>query len=392
MQANQYYAPAWVRTWLWLLVGIVIVMVALGGATRLTGSGLSITEWKPVTGAIPPMSNAAWLSEFEKYRQSSQYELLNSSMSLSDFKSIYWWEWSHRQFGRAIGFVFFIPFLILVRGYIRRKVSGMLVAGLGGLCVLGALQAAMGWIMVASGLQPGMIAVAPVRLMLHLVVATCILAVLVYFAVKLSPASPSCKNPRIVVWSKALPFLILLQIALGGLVAGSKAGLAYSTWPLMAGRLIPPVHDLFAKSPFYENFFDNITLVQFQHRMVAYAVIAVAMAYVNDARRHEPLTHAFRHALFLLGLLGLQALLGIVTLLFWVPLWAALAHQIVAMVIFVVACHGAFSASVIRRRGLPYTREDSKSPAPRRANAPAARAPYAHASFPGTDEKMGSAE
>jgi len=387
MQANRYYAPAWVRTWLWLLVGIVIVMVALGGATRLTGSGLSITEWKPVTGAIPPMSHAAWLSEFEKYRQSPQYELLNPWMSLSDFKSIYWWEWSHRQFGRAIGFVFFVPFLILVRGYIRREASGKLIAGLGGLCVLGALQAAMGWIMVASGLQPGMIAVAPVKLMLHLVVAACILAVLVHFAVKLSPASPSRIDSKISVWAKALPFLILLQIALGGLVAGSKAGFAYSTWPLMNGRLIPPVNDLFAKSPFYENFFDNITLVQFQHRMVAYVVTAVAIAYVIDARgvgRHNPRTHAARHAFFLLGLVGLQSLLGIVTLLFWVPLWAALAHQIVAMVIFVVACHGAFSA--IRHQ------EESESPAPRRAGAPAAREPCAHASFQGTDEKMGSAE
>lgn len=340
-QMNQFQAPGWMRYWLWLLVGLVIVMVALGGATRLTGSGLSMTEWRPLTGAIPPLSDAAWLVEFDKYQHSSQYEVLNYGMSMDEFKSIYWWEWSHRQFGRATGLVFLVPFLLLVRGWRRGTVSRAVMGWLLGICMLGGLQAAVGWIMVASGLRPGMVAVAPVKLMLHLLVAACILAALVRFLAKLSSSDPIRLAPGLVFWSKWIPVVFLVQMALGALVAGSKAGFAYNTWPLMSGRFIPSFGDLFVFSPWYENFFANATMVQFQHRMVAYVVAVLAVFYAVTVWRSHPRTRGARHALVLLVLVGMQVLLGIVTLLSHVPLWAALAHQVLAMVIFVAGCHHA---------------------------------------------------
>src|SRR5919112_5380761 len=174
---TQSLAP--VRAWIFLLAALVVAMVAVGGATRLTGSGLSITEWRPVTGAIPPLTEQAWLIEFEKYRQISQYELVNKGMALSEFKFIYAWEWGHRQLGRLIGLVFFLP---LVWFWVRGVIKGRLALTLLGIGALGGLQGAIGWIMVASGLEPGMTAVAPIKLMLHLVTASAILACLVWVA------------------------------------------------------------------------------------------------------------------------------------------------------------------------------------------------------------------
>ena len=173
-----------VRTWLVVLAALVVAMVAVGGATRLTGSGLSITEWKPVTGAIPPLSEKAWAHEFDKYRQIPQYELVNKGMSLSEFKTIYFWEWGHRQLGRFLGAAFFIP---LAWFWIRRAITGRLALALLGVGALGGLQAAVGWIMVASGLEPGMTAVAPIKLALHLVLASAIFAALVWVATGIAP-------------------------------------------------------------------------------------------------------------------------------------------------------------------------------------------------------------
>src|ERR671910_369239 len=172
-----------VRLWLWILAALVVAMVAIGGATRPTGSGLSITEWKPVTGAVPPLSAEAWAAEFERYRQTPQYELLNRGMSLAEFKAIYGWEWGHRQLGRLIGLAFFVP---LAWFWIRGAISARLGVALLGLGALGGLQATVGWIMVASGLEPGMVAVAPVKLTLHLLLASAILAGLVWIATGLS--------------------------------------------------------------------------------------------------------------------------------------------------------------------------------------------------------------
>lgn len=317
-----------VRTWIYSLAVLVVLMVAVGGATRLTGSGLSITEWKPVTGAIPPLSEGAWLAEFEKYRQISQYELVNKGMTLSEFKFIYAWEWGHRQFGRLIGLVFFLP---LVWFWIRGRITGRLALTMLGIGALGGLQGAIGWIMVASGLEPGMTAVAPIKLTLHLTVASVILACLVWVAsgLKEHPVAEAKAGhaPRVLLG------LILGQIALGGLVAGSKAGLTYNTWPLMDGQLVPPASALFGVKPWIENFVDNVVLVQFNHRMLAYAVVAYALWHAWSMRRQAAGSAVARRATAMAGLVLAQMVLGIVTLLLAVPLWAGLSHQVFAMVV-----------------------------------------------------------
>src|ERR671921_725556 len=255
-----------VRAWIYSLAVLVVLMVAVGGATRLTGSGLSITEGKPVTGAIPPLTEQAWQVEFEKYRQISQYELVNKGMTLSEFKFIYAWEWGHRQLGRLIGLVFFLP---LVWFWTRGVIKGRLALTLLFIGALGGLQGAIGWIMVASGLEPGMTAVAPIKLALHLTIASIILACLVWVAAGLKDRSNQAPEAHAGYAPRILLGLILFQIALGGLVAGSKAGLTYNTWPLMGGVFVPPASALFSVSPWIENFVDNVVLVQFNHRLIA---------------------------------------------------------------------------------------------------------------------------
>jgi heme a synthase len=327
-----------VRAWLITLAVLVLAMVALGGATRLTGSGLSITEWRPVTGAIPPLSQEAWLAEFAKYRQIPQYELLNRGMSLDEFKVIYWWEWSHRQLGRLIGLAFFAP---LVWFWATGAVRGRLALALLGLGVLGGLQGAVGWIMVASGLEPGMTAVAPIRLTLHLLLASLVLAALAWLAVGLdrpdSRVGEGTISASVRRGAYLLAALVLVQIALGGLVAGSRAGLTYNTWPLMDGRLVPPAATLFSGTPWIENFVDNLALVQFNHRVFALALVGAALWHAVSLWRAAPGSAAASRAGALAALCLGQAALGVVTLLLAVPLWAGLAHQLLAMAVLVLA-------------------------------------------------------
>ena len=318
-----------VRVWLYVLAALVVVMVAVGGATRLTGSGLSITEWRPVTGAIPPLSEAAWAAEFERYKQIPQYELLNRGMTLPEFKRIYAWEWGHRQLGRLIGLVFFLP---LAWFWWRGLVSRRLALTLAAIGMLGAMQAGVGWIMVASGLEPGMTAVAPVKLAVHLVLASLILAAVVWVAAGLRlHVLPSGRTPGVLV------ALVMVQIALGGLVAGSKAGLTYNSWPLMDGAFVPASDILFSTSPLIENFVDNLALVQLNHRLMAYLVVAVALWHAAATRTPGALA---------VGAMALaQAALGVVTLVLAVPLWAGLSHQLLAMLLLVTAvahARGAF--------------------------------------------------
>jgi cytochrome c oxidase assembly protein subunit 15 len=327
-------ASAAVRAWIWTIVLLVVAMVAVGGATRLTGSGLSITEWKPVTGAIPPLSHEAWLAEFEKYRQIDQYRLMNAGMSLAEFQVIYWWEWGHRQLGRLLGLAFFIP---LVWFWLKGAVKTPLALTLIGIGALGGLQATVGWIMVASGLEPGMTAVAPIKLTLHLTIASVILACLAWVATGLSPRERPAVAPAVARGAKILFGLLFLQIALGGLVAGSKAGFTFNTWPLMDGGFAPPLATLFAVDPFIENFVDNVALVQLNHRLVAYLLLAYAIWHAVAAWRAAPGSAAGKRAVALAGMVGAQAVLGIVTLLLVVPLWAGLAHQVFAMLILVMA-------------------------------------------------------
>jgi cytochrome c oxidase assembly protein subunit 15 len=316
-----------VRLWLYAVAFLVLVMVVVGGATRLTGSGLSITEWKPLTGALPPLSAADWQAEFERYRQIPQYQLVNRGMSLAEFQFIYWWEWGHRQLGRFIGVAFFLPWLWFV---LRGTVRGKLALALLGIGLLGGFQGAIGWVMVASGLKEGMTAVAPLKLALHLTTACVIFAALVFTARRLTPREAAPPPPfRLRLTARLLLGLLLVQIALGALVAGSKAGLVYNTWPLMDGRLVPAASTLFFETPWIENFIDNHALVQFNHRLTAYLLLALAIWHTLAARGQPGAGGAWHVA----GGVLAQGVIGIVALLLVVPLWAGLLHQGFAVVL-----------------------------------------------------------
>jgi cytochrome c oxidase assembly protein subunit 15 len=300
--------------------------------TRLTDSGLSITEWRPLAGAIPPLSAADWQAEFDLYRQIPEYQLQNRGMTLDEFKVIYWWEWGHRQLGRFIGLAFFLPWLWFVaRGTVRGRLAlWLLFVG-----ALGGFQGAIGWIMVASGLKEGMIAVAPVKLALHLTTACVILACLVWTARALRPAAQAAVfTAGTIARARVILVLIVVQIALGALVAGSKSGLVYNTWPLMDGAFIPPAGKLFPDAAGLAAFAENPTLIQFNHRMTAYLLLVVAVWHWLAMRQAgEPSWKA----LHLLMAILVQAATGVLTLLLVVPLWAGLLHQLLAALLLVSA-------------------------------------------------------
>jgi heme a synthase len=335
-----------VRAWLWFVAFLVFLMVIVGGATRMTGSGLSITEWRPVSGALPPLSDAAWMAEFERYRQIPQYLLVNKGMSLGEFKFIYWWEWGHRQLGRFVGFAYMLPLLVFL---VRRVVTGKLALWLIAVGLLGGFQGAIGWIMVASGLKAGMTAVAPVKLALHLTTACIILACLIWTARALRPQTTTDERASGsgAGFGAGLVVLLLVQIALGALVAGSKSGLTYNTWPLIDGALVPSAELLFIKTPWLENFASNPALVQFNHRMTAYLLLGLAVLHAwRESRKATPTAKGARHLAY--GI-GAQAVVGIVTLLLVVPIWAGLLHQALAALLLGVAAIHAEAAMRTRR-------------------------------------------
>jgi cytochrome c oxidase assembly protein subunit 15 len=319
------------RNWLYGIAALIALMVIVGGITRLTHSGLSIVEWRPVTGAAPPLSENAWTTEFEKYKASSQYELVNKGMTLDEFKRIYWWEWAHRLLGRLIGAAFLLPLLFFqFRGWIERELRWRLWLIFG----LGALQGAIGWWMVASGLV-GRVAVAHERLAIHLIIACVILTAVIWTARSLAPAAAASPIPRrLARTSLAVLGLLVLQIALGGLVAGLKAGLIYDTWPFIDGAFIPPRERLLFLHPAWLNLIDNHLTVQFMHRMVAYLLVALAALHAADCTYQRA---GRASAVTLASLLLLQAALGIATLISHVPILLALAHQSVAVVALIVA-------------------------------------------------------
>lgn len=327
-----------VRIWLWIVAAMVFVMVIVGGATRLTESGLSITEWKPVTGAIPPLSAEAWQSEFEKYKQIPQYSKLFPEMTLDQFKVIYFWEWGHRQLGRLIGLAFALPlFWFAIRGIVR----GKLLAQLTGVLALGGLQGAVGWWMVASGLV-GRVEVAPERLAVHLTLAALTFMALIWIALGLKPSQPEPASRDVKHEAHWLMWLFLVQIALGALVAGSRAGLTYNTWPLMDGHLVPAGAALMRMSPWWLNFLENPTMIQFQHRMFAYLLIALTLGHLIKALRIDDAPRLRHRAVVLAGMVLAQAGLGIATLLLVlpagkIPIHVALAHQGVAFLILAMA-------------------------------------------------------
>lgn len=329
-----------VRLWLYLLAALVAAMVLVGGMTRLTDSGLSITEWRPVTGAIPPLSADDWAAEFSKYQEIPQYQTMNKGMSLDAFKEIYWWEWTHRFLGRLIGFVFAVPFLYFL---IRRRLPARLLPGLGAVFLLGALQGAIGWWMVASGLVDR-VSVAPYRLAVHLSLAFLIFAALLWTARSLRAAEPQAVPGSVRAGAWALLVLAFVQVALGALVAGLDAGRSFTTWPLIDGGLVPNPDSLFVLKPAWANFFENPLTAQFDHRIGAYLLLAVAAWHAWDCRRVGG--RVARQANVLLGIVVLQAAIGITTLVHAAPLGLSLLHQLVALG---VIAHAALHA---RQAGL----------------------------------------
>ena len=322
-----------VRVWLLAVAALVFATLLVGGATRLTGSGLSIVEWRPVTGTIPPVSESAWLAEFGKYQATTQYQQLNRGMALDEFKTIYWWEWTHRLLGRLIGAAFLFPFVwFLWRGWIERGLKWRLWA----LFALGAMQGAVGWWMVASGLS-GRVSVSQYRLAFHLTLACVIYAALVWTAQTLSKRSVLDVPRRLRFGALALVVIVLLQIYVGALVAGLDAGLSYNTWPMIDGALVPSSQRLMFLSPAWRNFFENDLMVQFNHRTLAYILCIAVVLHLFDAMQGRRSTVAFNGALAVAAPMLVQAGLGIVTLLHQVPISLALMHQGMAIVLLTLA-------------------------------------------------------
>lgn len=325
-----------VRVWLWFLACLVLAMAVVGAATRLTGSGLSITEWQPIIGAIPPLTEADWQAALEKYRQIPQYQQINKGMSLDAFKFIFWWEWSHRFLGRLIGIAFFIPFAIFL---LRGRIPSRLKLPLTGIFLLGGLQGFVGWYMVQSGLVERT-SVSQYRLALHLTLAAIIFAGLVAVALRIGPDDKhrirlQTLQPGALRTARLLVFLILSQIALGALVAGMKAGLSHNTWPLMDGQLIPS--GLLVIEPWWINLFENALTVQFDHRLLAYVVAVTAFWHAVRTIRATDDERIELSAGLLAAAIVAQIALGIWTLLAFVPLWLGLAHQAVAFVVLAIA-------------------------------------------------------
>jgi cytochrome c oxidase assembly protein subunit 15 len=328
-QSQSYRAIRW---WLVSVAALIALMVLVGGATRLTESGLSIVEWKPVTGSLPPLTEAQWNDTFEAYKKIPQYRELNAGMSLAEFKTIFWWEWSHRLLGRFIGVAYLLPFLFFLwRGGLTAELRRRLWL----LFALGALQGAVGWWMVASGLSDR-VEVSQYRLATHLVLALLIFAGIVWTVRRLGAQPPIVTSFRLRLTSAVLVLVTFVQLYLGALVAGLRAGRAYNTWPDIDGAFIPSAERLWFETPWWRNLFDNVLTVQFEHRMVAYSLFILAALHAFDALRARA-GQAASGALWLFAAVSLQAVLGILTLLNQVPIDLALAHQAVAIVVLTLA-------------------------------------------------------
>lgn len=319
--------------WLFSVCALIAVMVVVGGLTRLTGSGLSITEWKPVHGALPPLSQGEWNEEFQAYQKIPQYRQLNTGMTLDEFKSIFWWEWSHRNLGRLIGMAFLIPFLwFLFRGQVERPLLPRLVM----LFILGGMQGVLGWFMVMSGLS-GRVDVSQYRLVAHLGLALVIYAAILWTALPLWRGQwpPSASRQNLFRWTALVTALVFVQILLGGFVAGLDAGLTYNTWPLMDGKFIPD--GAWGSTPTWLAPFEDVTTVQFNHRMMGYTVFFSIIALFIAGRRQNLQGAARITSNLLLAAVSLQVLLGIWTLLAAMPVWLAALHQFGALVLLTAA-------------------------------------------------------
>ena len=339
IDAGRGGARGGLRVWLAILFALVVAMIAVGGLTRLTDSGLSITEWRPVNGALPPMNAADWQAEYAKYQASPEFQLQNHQMDLAEFKTIYWWEWGHRQLGRVIGLVWAVGFALF--GATRRIPRGW-TGRLALLGALGALQGAIGWWMVASGLTGRMVDVASYRLATHLGLAFVILGLIAWFMLSLARTEPALlqarrlREARLFSLATGLMHLAFLQILLGALVAGIDAGRAFPTWPLMGDSFLPA--DAFylpEGGPAVLAFFENPGLVQFMHRMAGYLLLAFAvLAWAKGQRSAHPATRAA--FAWMATAVFAQVVLGIVTVLHAAPLALGLLHQIGAVAVWVV--------------------------------------------------------
>ena len=327
-----------VAGWLLIGVGMTVIQIALGGITRLTGSGLSITEWEVITGSLPPLNQQQWMAEFDKYRQTPQYHLLNFDFQLSDFKFIFFWEWFHRLWARLIGLVFVIGFVwLLFRKHFKKEMINPLLI----LFLLGALQGAVGWIMVASGLTGDAVYVKPTRLALHFIFALGLLCYTFWFALKLLVwKEQRVVNASLRKWAIAILCILLLQLLYGALMAGHKAATMAPTWPTINGRWLPD--NMFREQPLLLNFIDNKVLIHFIHRGLAYVLLVLIIVWsVKLFRAHGSLLFRKTRGLPLV-VVCLQAVLGIMSVLMSTNIvpghwgvfeWMAQLHQLVGMLL-----------------------------------------------------------
>jgi heme a synthase len=321
-----------VRTWLYFVAFLIFCLVLIGGATRLTDSGLSITEWKPILGIIPPLNEADWLLAFSKYQQIPEYKLQNAGMSLQDFKTIFWWEWAHRFLARLVGIAFVVPMIwFAIRGRLGRSLWPSLLL----LLALGAAQGGLGWFMVHSGLTER-VDVSQYRLSAHLTLASIIFAAIIWVGLGIGRQR---QRPFVLAdyVSLGLVMLMMLQIAAGGFVAGIDAGMGYNTWPKMDGAWIP--EGLAVMKPAWRNLFENALTVQFQHRLLAYIILAIACWHAWQSFSLS--------AISLLYVVFAQAVVGVTTLMLQAPIAIALVHQAMALVVLFVAVWNLHSHLIV---------------------------------------------
>ncbi len=337
--ARQIASRRPIALWLFAVCALLVAMIVLGGLTRLTGSGLSITEWKPIHGALPPLSDSEWNQEFDAYKAIPQYQRVNAGMTLDEFKDIFWWEWAHRNLGRFIGFAFLVPFLAFA---FLRRIEPALYPRLILLFVLGGLQGVLGWFMVMSGLQDR-VEVSQYRLVAHLGLAVAIYAAMLWTALPLwrgewpgkSKAHPMLR------WAVAIVALVYVQMLLGGFVAGLHAGLIYNTWPLMDGQFVPG--GLFAHTPLWLAPFEDVTTAQFDHRLVAYFVAGAVAALWFVEQRHARTAELTLTSNLLFAAVAVQIVLGVWTLLEAAPVWLSALHQLGAVALLSAALVHAFA-------------------------------------------------
>ncbi len=328
-----------IAAWLLACCALVFAMVVVGGVTRLTHSGLSIVEWQPIVGTLPPLDEAQWQATFDKYKETPEYKLVNEGMALDEFKGIFWWEYFHRLLGRLIGVAFLVPFLVFL---VRRRIPEGYGWKLAGIFALGGLQGAMGWYMVKSGLVDDP-RVSPFRLTAHLGLAILIFAAMQWVAMSLlfapGPARDDPAARRARRWTAGVAVLVFAMILTGGFVAGIRAGFAYNTFPLMNGSVVPP--EILMLEPWWTNFFWNMATVQFDHRLGAWLLAFTVPVAWWAVRRADLSRRATLGAALLLAMLAAQVALGIATLVHVVPLPLAAAHQAGAVILFALALHAA---------------------------------------------------